>query len=120
MLGRRDDQDDAVILALLAGLAAPADRPAPAEPIAIILDRVALQAGDGRDHQLPPAARLQRRQLRGQVDDLRRVEQMRLVDHPSGERREDQVGGEGRAWHERHHHRQAHRQDESFHPIQRC
>ena len=86
----RDQQDDAVVLLLVA------DPPGAAEPIAIILDRPPLEAVDRRDDELPARRRLERFGLRTDVDDLRGRQQVRLVDDPAGE-----LGkglGVGRRW----------------------
>ena len=42
------------------------DAPGPAQPIAVILDRIALRIGHGRHHQLPLGVALQRLELGGQ------------------------------------------------------
>ena len=102
LLVGRDQQDDAIVRALLA------DVPGPAELIAIILDRHVLQAGDRRHDQLPRGGALQRLQLLGELRLLLRAQQIGLVDHPAAERREAERGPGG-----------AHRQDQEQQSGQR-
>ena len=77
-----DDQQRAVVLALLA------NAPLAAQLITVILNRHALQVGHGDHHQLVARGLLQRLQLLGQLLAHRRVDHLRAVHHPPGQRRE--------------------------------
>ncbi len=90
MLGGRDDEQGAVVLALLP------DAPGAAELVAVILDRITLQRGQGDHHQLPPGLRLQVGELRGDLLLGVRRKHMGVIDHPPGEGREGRGGMGGR------------------------
>ncbi len=77
-----DEQQDAVILALLA------DAPVATELIAVLLYGLAIQAVDGDHHQLDAAALLEGGQLLGQLVGLLAGHQAGVIHHPPGQGRE--------------------------------
>ena len=98
-LVRRDEEDDAVAHALLP------DPPGAAELIAVALDVIALEIGDGRDDELARRGLLHIVRKLGELGDLLGREQVRVVDHAAGqlgeiglrlgrERHQDQQEGE--------------------------
>ena len=91
LVGRRDDEDGAGVLALLP------DSPRPAELIAVVLDRRIAERGNRRDDDLRSAARLlERAELLGQRRDGRRRQNVRCIDDIAGERRERRRRGVSR------------------------
>ena len=89
----RDEQDHPVILTLAA------DPPLAPEPIAIILDRPAFEAVDGRDHQLTAGLHLERSEPRFQLRTLLGAQQSGLIDDTSRQLREglgERGGGEAK------------------------
>jgi hypothetical protein len=82
VLARRDEKDDAVVLALLA------DAPGAAELVAVVLDVVAVERLHRRDHELVGGFVLERRELvRKLLRGVGRNDSCRIDDAP-GERRE--------------------------------
>ena len=86
-LARHDDQQRAVVLALLA------DLPVAAELVAEVLDRGALQRSQ-RDHdELVGGLGFERGELFGERGARRRIEDVGLVDDAAGQRREGERKG---------------------------
>ncbi len=100
MLVGRDQQDDAIVFAF------PADLPRPPEPVAVILDRPPLEAGHGRDDELPARLRLERFRLAGEVENLLGPKQVRFVDDPAGQLGKGLRGRRRRQRKEREQHQQ--------------
>ncbi len=86
VLGGDDDEQGAVVLALLA------DAPGAAELVAVVVDGVALQRGQGDHHHLATGPGLQVRQFLGDLLLGAGRQHMGVIDHAAGQRRE----GEGR------------------------
>ncbi|MNE48178.1 hypothetical protein D3C80_1426250 [compost metagenome] len=63
--------------------------------IAEVLDLLILQRGQGDDHQLIAGLLFQRGQLAGQGLFLFRAQQLGVIDHPPGQGRELDLGGQG-------------------------
>ena len=72
-----------------------ADAPVAAELIAIVFDGVALQRGDRDHHYLVGALVLERLEIGGERLLISRVEQVRVIDDPTGERGEGGLGSAG-------------------------
>ena len=96
VLLRRDDQKDAVVLALLT------DAPVTPELVAIVGDLLPLQALERHDHELAPVLLFKRLQTLAELGLLVRGQNARLVHHPPGQfrevdllRRHRSCGGEG-------------------------
>ncbi len=94
-LARRHDEHDAIVLALLP------DLPAPAERDAVLLDGLAAQRTQRHDHELVAGLGLERGELRDQLDACAIGEDIGFIDHAPAEHREidrlrDRGGREGR------------------------
>src|SRR3546814_4566682 len=84
-----DKEDDAVVRRF------PADSPGAAEPVAVIADIMAFEAGDGRDDELVSARLVELLELGGQARFLGRRNDVRQIDDASGQRGKDLRGGGG-------------------------
>ena len=68
----------------------------PTKLIAVILDFMTLQRGQGDNDELDSGFLLEGRQLRGDIGRRARIEQMRIVHHTPGKRWKHQRGGASR------------------------
>src|SRR3546814_11156421 len=84
------DQEAAAGVCLL-----PADSPGAAEPVAVIADIMAFEAGDGRDDELVSARLFELLELGGQARFLGRRNDVRLIDDASGQLGKALRGGGG-------------------------
>jgi hypothetical protein len=89
MLVRRHQENGAAVLALLA------DAPGAPETVAVILDRIALQAPHRHDRDLTLGGALELGQRLGEPGAGRRRQDAGLVDDDAGERREFRLIGMG-------------------------
>jgi hypothetical protein len=106
VLGRRDQQQQAVVALLVA------DAPGAEQLVGIIVDIVAAERGHGGDDDLPLRLRLKPGQLGGDRGDIGGLQQVRIIDHAPGQLGQI-VRACGRQRQHRHHRR--HERDQPAH-----
>ena len=108
MFARCDDEQGPVVFALLA------DAPGAPEPVAVVLDFIALQRGHGDYDQLTAGLVLERLQLVGELRLLNIRQNVCIIDHTAGERGKLEVrrvgwrgAGDGQDQRRQHPHQEA-------------